>query len=154
VGEDWAAVTEGGAGLADLARAILRRLRDPEAGFELQALVRGEAQAIWLARRGASLTLQVIGPGGGEVPWEESAFAGADPGRAFEELAGRIDLVVLYAGGPLPDELIGVFQPDESGPVVRYRAEWGSWEEFRDWLTLGAAPSDPGRPPQGGRRLT
>ena len=37
-------------------------------------------------------------------------------------------------GGPLPDEQIGLFLPDESGPVVRYRAEWPGWQEFEGWL--------------------
>ena len=53
---------------------------------------------------------------------------------AFSQLAGRIDLVTLFVGGPLPDELIGLFLPDESGPVVRYRAEWEGWDDFRSWL--------------------
>jgi hypothetical protein len=129
-----------GGGLPDLAWAILRRLHDAEAEFELQALVRGESEALWLTRKGMSLTLRVVGSGGGELPWEESAFRDADPRRPFAELAGQIDLLVLYAGGPFPDELINVFQPDESGPLVRYRAEWGSWQEFQDWLAPPAVP--------------
>lgn len=127
------------AGLADLATAILLRLRDPDADFELQALVRGETDAVWLWRRGARLVLRVIGPGGGEVEWEESAYRSEDPDGAFDALADRIDLVVLHAGGPFPEDLIEVFRPDESGPTVRYRAEWAAWDDFKRWLRAGSA---------------
>jgi hypothetical protein len=120
--------------LAPVAAAVLRRLRDPEAEFELQALVRGEDQSLWLGRRGPRLLLRVLGPGGGELRWAEAAFHEHDPERVFEELAGRIDLVTLFAGGPLPEELLGRFLPDEAGPTVRYRAEWAGWPEFEDWL--------------------
>ena len=120
--------------LRALATAVLARLRDPDAEFELQALVRSATDSVWLARRGRRLTLLALGNGGGEVSWEESAFGDVDPERAFDQLRERIDLVVLYTGGPLPDELMGIFQPDESGPVVRYRAEWGRWDEFESWL--------------------
>lgn len=120
--------------LTDIARAILKRLGDPEADFELQALVRDQTESVWLTRRGQRLLLRVLGAGGGELDWEESAFRDRDPERAFEQLAERFDLVTLFVGGPLPDELIGLFLPDESGPTVRYRAEWGGWGEFVQWL--------------------
>jgi len=120
--------------LAELARAVLKRLRDPEADFELQALVRNEAESLWLTRRGQRLLLRVLGAGGGELGWEESAFRDRDPDRVFSQLAEGIDLVTLFVGGPLPDELIGLFIPDESGPAVRYRAEWEAWREFDQWL--------------------
>jgi hypothetical protein len=120
--------------LPEIAAAVLRRLRDPEADFELQALVRGQDQSLWLTRRGPRLLLRVLGAGGGELRWEESAFRGHDPQRVFDELGDRIDLVTLFAGGPLPDELLGLFMPDESGPTVRYRAEWPGWIEFANWM--------------------
>lgn len=120
--------------LTDVARAILKRLGDPEADFELQALVRGQTESVWLTRRGQRLLLRVLGAGGGELDWEESAFRDRDPEHAFEQLAERFDLVTLFVGGPLPDELIGLFLPDESGPTVRYRAEWGGWGAFVQWL--------------------
>jgi hypothetical protein len=121
--------------LSDIASAVLRRLRDPEADFELQALVRGEDQSIWLSRRGPRLLLRVLGAGGGELRWEEAAFREQTPERVFDELGDRIDLVTLFVGGPLPDGLLGQFLPDESGPVVRYRAEWPGWPEFEEWLS-------------------
>jgi len=62
--------------LAELARAVLRQLRDPEADFELQALVRGQTESLWLTRRGQRLLLRVLGAGGGELGWEESGFRG------------------------------------------------------------------------------
>jgi hypothetical protein len=120
--------------LTDVAALVLRRLRDPEADFELQALVRGRAESLWLTRRGPRLLLRVLGAGGGELEWEESAFREQDPQRAFSQLDERIDLVTLFVGGPLPQRLIGRFLPDDSGPVVRYRAEWGGWKEFGRWL--------------------
>jgi len=126
--------------LTELAAAVLTRLRDPEADFELQALVRGESQSLWLRRQGPRLQLQVLGAGGGELDWEDSAFRAHDPQRAFSQLAGRIDLVTLFVGGPLPDELIGLFLPDESGPVVRYRAEWEGWSDFGGWLQPPSQP--------------
>jgi hypothetical protein len=120
--------------LPDVATAVVKRLRDPEADFELQALVRGETESLWLTRRGPRLLLRVLGAGGGELDWEESAFRDHDPQQAFSQLGDRIDLVTLFVGGPLPDELIGLFLPDEAGPVVRYRAEWEGWDDFRSWL--------------------
>ncbi|HKA10879.1 MAG TPA: hypothetical protein VKI99_10470 [Candidatus Dormibacteraeota bacterium] len=120
--------------LAEVARAVLKRLRDPEADFELQALVGNQTESLWLTRRGQRLLLRVLGAGGGELGWEESAFRDLDPDRVFSQLAERIDLVTLFVGGPLPDELIGLFIPDESGPAVRYRAEWEGWREFERWL--------------------
>ena len=120
--------------LTEVAAAVLNRLRDPEADFELQALVRGESQSLWLTRRGPRLLLRVLGAGGGELEWERSAFRDQDPQLAFGELSDRFDLVSLFVGGPLPDELIGLFLPDESGPTVRYRAEWGGWDDFTAWL--------------------
>jgi len=120
--------------LPELATAVLRRLRDPEADFELQVLVRDESQSLWLSRRGPRLQLLALGAGGGEVDWERSAFKDLDPVGAFTRLADRLDLVVLFVGGPLPEELMGLFLPDEAGPSVRYRAEWGGWKQFEDWL--------------------
>jgi hypothetical protein len=120
--------------LPEVAAAVLKRLRDPEADFELQALVRGESQSLWLTRRGPRLLLRVLGSGGGELDWERSAFRDQDPQLAFSRLDDRIEGVTLFVGGPLPDELIGLFMPDESGPVVRYRAEWSGWKEFATWL--------------------
>jgi hypothetical protein len=120
--------------ITEVAAAVLKRLRDPDADFELQALVRAETSSLWLTRRGSRLLLRVLGPGGGELGWDASAFRGHDPQRAFSELGKRIELVTLFVGGPLPDRLIGLFLPDESGPVVRYRAEWEGWEEFGSWL--------------------
>ena len=120
--------------LPELATAVLRRLRDAEADFELQALVRDESQSLWLSRRGPRLQLLALGAGGGEVDWERSAFKDVDPEGAFTQLADRLDLVALFVGGPLPEELMGLFQPDEAGPIVRYRAEWGGWKHFEDWL--------------------
>jgi len=120
--------------LAELARAVLRQLRDPEADFDLQALLGDQTESLWLTRRGQRLLLRVLGPGGGELGWEESVFRDRDPDRVFPQLAQGIDLVTLFVGGPLPDGLMGLFMPDESGPVVRYRAEWGGWEEFDRWL--------------------
>lgn len=120
--------------LTDIARAILKRLGDPEADFELQALVRSQTESLWLTRRGQRLLLRVLGAGGGELDWQESAFRHQDPQRVFVQLAERIDLMTLFVGGPLPDELIGLFLPDESGPTVRYRAEWGRWGDFVQWL--------------------
>ena len=122
--------------LAEVATAVLRRLRDPEADFELQALVRGETESLWLSRRGPRLLLRVLGAAGGELDWGESAFRDQDPRRAFSQFGERIDLVTLFVGGPLPEELIGLFVPDESGPAVRYRAEWDGWGEFGNWLEL------------------
>jgi hypothetical protein len=120
--------------LPEIAAAVLRRLRDPEADFELQALVRDEDQSLWLTRRGPRLLLRVLGVGGGELRWEESAFRDHDAQRVFGELGDRIDLVTLFVGGPLPDDMLGKFLPDESGPTVRYRAEWPGWAEFASWL--------------------
>jgi hypothetical protein len=120
--------------LSEVAAAVLRRLRDPEADFELQALVRGEDQSLWLSRRGPRLLLRVLGASGGELRWEEAAFRDHEPDRVFDQLGDRIDLVTLFVGGPLPDGLLGRFLPDESGPVVRYRAEWAGWTEFEGWL--------------------
>lgn len=120
--------------LTDVAVAVLRRLRDPEADFELQVLVRDEAESLWLTRTGPRLRLRVLGAGGGELPWEEAAFRDLDPQRVFAQLGDRIDLVTMFAGGPLPDDLMGRFLPDESGPAVRYRAEWEGWDEFGAWL--------------------
>jgi hypothetical protein len=57
-----------------------------------------------------------------------------DAQRAFEQLGDRIELLTLFSGGPFPDDLLHVFRPDESGPSVRYRAQWESWEAFRSWL--------------------
>ena len=128
-----------GVTLTEVAAAVLNRLRDPEADFELQALVRGESQSLWLTRRGPRLLLRVLGAGGGELEWERSAFRDRDPQLAFGELGDRIDLVSLFVGGPLPEELIGLFLPDESGPTVRYRAEWGAWGDFTGWLRPPAA---------------
>jgi hypothetical protein len=125
--------------LTEIGTAVLARLRDPEADFELQALVRGEVESLWLSRRGPRLLLRVLGAGGGELDWQESAFRDRDPERAFSQVGDRIDLVALFAGGPLPDELIGLFVPDESGPTVRYRAEWEGWRDFESWL--GSAPT-------------
>ena len=124
--------------LTEIATAILKRLRDPEADFDLQALVRGEAESLWLTRRGTRLRLLVLGAGGGELAWEESAFRDTDPEGAFSQLADRIDLVTVFVGGPLPDELLGLFLPDESGPAVRYRAEWEGWPAFGGWLAPGS----------------
>jgi hypothetical protein len=121
--------------LAEIAAAVLRRLRDPEADFELQALVRGQDQSLWLGRRGPRLLLRVLGSGGGELRWEEAAFRDRDPDRVFAQLGERIDLVTLFVGGPLPEDLIGRFLPDESGPMVRYRAEWTGWTDFERWLS-------------------
>jgi hypothetical protein len=120
--------------LTEIARAILKRLGDPEADFELQALVRGQTESLWLTRRGQRLLLRVLGAGGGELDWAASAFRDQDPDRVFLQVAEGIDLLTLFVGGPLPDELIGLFLPDESGPTVRYRAEWGGWAEFVQWL--------------------
>lgn len=120
--------------LTQVAAAVLLRLRDPEAEFELQALVQGEEQSLWLSRRGPRLLLRVLGAGGGELRWEEAAFREHEPEQVFTELGERIDLVTLFAGGPLPDDLLGSFAPDESGPVVRYRAEWPGWADFEGWL--------------------
>jgi hypothetical protein len=117
-----------------LATAILQRLRDPEADFELQALIRGETESIWLSRRGPRLTVRVVGEGGGELDWADSSYAAVDAQRAFEQLGDRIELLTLFSGGPFPDDLLHVFRPDESGPSVRYRAQWESWEAFRSWL--------------------
>jgi hypothetical protein len=128
--------------LTDIATAVLRRLRDPEADFELQALIRGETESLWLTRRGPRLLLQVLGGGGGELEWERSAFRAHAPERAFAELADRIELVTLFAGGPLPDELLGLFLPDEAGTGIRYRAEWEGWDAFQRWLGPGS-PSPP-----------
>jgi hypothetical protein len=127
--------------LSELAAAVLRRLGDPEADFELQALVRGEDQSLWLSRRGPRLLLRVLGAGGGELRWEEAAFREHPPERVFADVAGQVDLVTLFAGGPLPEDLPGRFVPDEAGPVVRYRAEWSDWAEFAAWLA-----SEPLRP--------
>jgi len=124
--------------LAEVAAAVLRRLHDPEADFELQVLVRGQADSLWLTRQGPRLLLRALGAGGGELPWEEAAFRDDDPLTVFQQLGDRIDLVTLFVGGPLPDELIGRFLPDDSGPVVRYRAEWGGWTEFESWLGAAA----------------
>ena len=120
--------------LTDLAASILGRLRDPEADFELQAIVGGRPESLWLTRRGPRLLLRVLGPGGGELEWEASRFRDQDPQRVFSQLGERIELVTLFVGGPLPEGLAGLFQPDESGPVVRYRAEWGGWSELASWL--------------------
>lgn len=78
----------------------------------------------------------VLGGGGGELDWERSAFRDLEPQEVFSRLGDRIDLVTLFAGGPFPEELLGLFLPDESGPVVRYRAEWEGWTEFESWLHL------------------
>jgi hypothetical protein len=121
--------------LAELAAAVLRRLRDPEAEFDLQVLVRGEDQSLWLSRRGPRLLLRVLGAGGGELRWEEAAFREHAPEHVFAELGDRIDLVALFAGGPLPEDLHGTFAPDEAGPAMRYRAEWPGWTEFAAWLS-------------------
>ncbi len=120
--------------LAALTATILKRLRDPQADFQLQACVRGEDETLWLTRRGARVTLTVLGPSGGELEWSESAFRDADPQRAFDELQARINLVVLHSGGPFPDDLMPLFLPDETQPVARYKAEWASWEAFDNWL--------------------
>ena len=120
--------------LTDLAASVLGRLRDPDADFELQALVRGLAESLWLTRHGPRLLLRVLGPAGGELEWDASPFRDQDPRRVFPQLGERIELVTLFAGGPLHEGLAGLFQPDESGPVVRYRAEWGGWSEFATWL--------------------
>src|SRR6266851_2315067 len=127
--------------LPELATAILQRLRDPEAEFELQALISGETESVWLSRRGPRLTLQVVGLGGGELDWGRSAFAEVDAQKAFEQLGDRIELLTLFSGGPFPDDLMEVFQPDESGPRVRYRAQWESWDAFRSWLSRGSVPA-------------
>jgi hypothetical protein len=124
--------------LAELTSAIVARLRDPQADFQVQACARGEDESLWLTRQGNRVTLAIIGPGGGEVVWEESAFHDADPQQAFDQLGERIELVVLHAGGPFPDELRPLFVADESQPVARYKAEWPSWSAFRAWL--GPAP--------------
>jgi len=124
--------------LADLTRSILQRLRDPQADFRLQAMVRDQAQTLWLTRRGASVTLQVLDSGGAEVDWAESAFANLDPQRAFDQLGERITAVTLYAGGPFPDELMPIFVPDESQPLATYQAEWPGWPAFTAWLQPAA----------------
>ncbi len=123
--------------LAQLTSGILARLRDPQADFQLQACARGEDESLWLTRQGTRVTLAVIGTGGGEILWQESAFRDADPQQAFDQLGERIELVVLNAGGPFPDELRPLFAADESQPVARYKAEWPSWSAFRAWLTSG-----------------
>jgi len=117
-----------------LTATILKRLRDPQADFQLQACVRGEDETLWLSRRGPRVTLTVLGPSGGELDWGESAFRDVDPQRAFDQLRERINLVVLHAGGPFPDDLMPLFLPDETQPVASYRAEWPSLEEFHAWL--------------------
>jgi len=38
--------------ITEVAAAVLKRLRYPDADFDLQALVRGEASSLWLTRRG------------------------------------------------------------------------------------------------------
>ncbi len=120
--------------LAALTRAILQRLRDPQADFELQAYVQGESDTVWLSRRGPQVTLRALGPGGGEVDWHEAAFQRIDPQQAFWALAERINLVALYAGGPFPDDLMPLFRADESQPLATYKAEWPSWDTFLAWL--------------------
>jgi len=126
--------------LERLATSILRRLRDPEAEFQFQAVVSDAAESVWLSRRGPRLRLQALSAGGGEVGWEESSFRSVDPRRVFQQLAERIQLVSLFSGGPFPEDLMSVFQSDESGPVVRYRAEWPSWSAFEQWLLTEPAP--------------
>lgn len=120
--------------LAELTRAILARFHDPEAEFQLQAVVGGAEESVWLRRRGARVTLQVVGPGGGETDWKSSGFRDIDPQQAFQALRSRIDLVTLYAGGPFPDELMRLFVADETQPVASYKAEWPSWDAFEAWL--------------------
>ncbi len=120
--------------LTALTSMILRRLRDPQADFQLQASLRGMEESLWLTRRAAKVTLSVLGPGGGEVDWNESGLRDTNPQRAFDQLRDRIDLVVLHAGGPFPDDLMPLFLPDETQPLARYKAEWPSWDEFYRWL--------------------
>lgn len=124
------------ADLASLTTTVLQRLRDPQADFELQVYIRGESETLWLTRRGARVRLSAVGTGGGELDWQESAYRNVDPPLAFDELADRVDLVVLYAGGPFPDELMAQFLPDETQPIARYKAEWPSWDAFTAWLRL------------------
>jgi hypothetical protein len=121
--------------LAELTRAILARFHDPEAEFQLQAVLGDADESIWLRRRGARVTLQVIGAGGGEADWKLSGFRDIDPQQAFHALRDRIDLVTLYAGGPFPDELMRLFVADETQPVASYKAEWPSWDAFEAWLS-------------------
>jgi hypothetical protein len=128
--------------LAGLTRAILTRFHDPEAEFQLQAVVGGAEESVWLRRRGARVTLQVIGPGGGETDWKSSGFRDIDPQKAFHTLRSRIDLVTLYAGGPFPDELMRLFVPDETQPVASYKAEWPSWDAFEGWLSAPQSPPE------------
>ncbi len=120
--------------LAALTGAILQRLRDPHADFRLQVYVRDTKETIWLERKGARVMLTVIGAGGGELDWSDSPFRAHDPQRAFAALQDRIDSVALYAGGPFPDDLLGIFLPDESQTLATYRAEWPSWNAFTAWL--------------------
>ncbi len=120
--------------LTALTRQILHRLRDPQADFQLQAHVRDQSETIWLIRRGASVSLQVLDSGGAEVDWGRSAFASADPQRIYGQVGEQITLVVIYAGGPFPDDLMQVFVPDESQPTATYRAEWQSWDAFVAWI--------------------
>ncbi len=122
------------ADLTTLTSAVLQRLRDPQADFELQAYIRNASETLWLSRRGPRVRLSVVGSGGGELEWEESSFRTVNPQLAFDALKDRIELVVLYAGGPFPDELMPLFVPDESQPVATYKAEWPSWDAFTDWL--------------------
>ncbi len=100
--------------------------------------MRGESESIWLERHQARLTIRVLGAGGGEIEWSDSAFSDVAPLRAFEQLGDRIEVVALFSGGPFPEDLMAVFAPDEAGPATRYRAEWPGWAAFLKWLSPAA----------------
>lgn len=124
--------------LARLTSAILQRLRDPQADFRLQAIVRDQGHTLWLTKRASSVSLVVLDAGGAEVDWAESAFRDLNPQQAYDQLADRIIMVALYAGGPFPDDLMAVFVPDESQPLATYKAEWHDWPAFTSWLKAPA----------------